>query len=574
MSKVADAVRETGASLSTVFRNPNLRRLNLAFAGSAIGDWAYATAIVIWAYDVGGVRAVGLWFTVRLTLLAIATPFAATLVDRLPRRAVMVGADATRAVIASVVALLIWADATPAWIFILATLASIVSAPFRPAVAAILPTLVDSPEELTAANGTTSTIDSLSFFIGPAIGGLMVTLFGIPFVVAFNALTFVWSAALLVRIRPRAVPVVGVAVGDAPQVAVEGVAGEAVADPEPAGDDTAKESFLAESMAGFKTIWRDKDLRLISGLYTVQTVVAGASAVFSIEMAVQMTTLGSRGVGYLDSIFGLGALLGGLVAISRASARRLATDFGVGVLFWAIPLLLTAVWPQMWAVFLALFVIGVANPIVDVNAATILQRTTADEVMGRVFGALETAAIASMALGSAIMPVLIEWVGLRWALAVLSLMVSAAVLPAFWRLRGMDAVLAEPEGLVLLRGIPMFAPVEPKALELMAQRMVRIEVPAGETVIREGEPGDRFYVVESGALTATFQGEVLSQMGAGDPFGEIALLRDVPRTATVVADEPSVLLALDRGPFLDAVTGNSEVNSRADDLISRRIPTY
>ncbi len=572
MSKVADAVRETGTSLSTVLRNPNLRRLNLAFAGSAIGDWAYATAILIWAYDVGGVRAVGLWFTVRLTLRAIATPFAATLADRLPRRAVMVAADVTRAVIASAVALLIWADAAPAWVFILATVASIASAPFRPAVAAILPTLVDSPEELTAANGTTSTVDSLTSFIGPAIGGLMVTWFGIPYVVALNALTFIWSAALLVRIRPRAVPVVGVAVGAG--AAVQEGGADAGVDPEPAAADAAKESFLTEVTAGFKTIWRDRDLRLISGVHAVQTVVAGASAVFIIEMAVQMTTFGSRGVGYLDSILGLGALLGGLVAIGRSSARRLATDFGVGVVFWAIPLLLTAIWPQMWAVFLALFLIGVANPIVDVNAATILQRTTTDEVMGRVFGALQTALIASMALGSAIMPVLIEWVGLRWALAVLSLMVSAAVLPAFGRLRRMDAVLAEPEGLVLLRGIPMFAPVEPKALELMAQRMVRLEVPAGETIIRDGDPGDRFYVIESGILTATFRGQVLSQMGAGDPFGEIALLRDVPRTATVVADEPSVLLALDREPFLDAVTGNSEVNSRADDLISRRIPTY
>lgn len=569
MSKVADAVRETGASLSTVLHNANLRRLNLAFAGSAIGDWAYATAILIWAYDVGGVRAVGLWFTVRLVLLTIVTPFAATLVDRLPRRAVMVGADVVRAVIAAVVAVLIWADVAPAWIFILATVSSIVSAPFRPAVAAILPTLVDSPEELTAANGTTSTVDSLSFFIGPAIGGLMVTWFGIPFVVAFNALTFVWSAVMLVRIRPRAVPVVEIETAVAQGGTDAGAAAEEAAD-----DEAPKEGFLTESMAGFKTIWRDKDLRLISGVYAAQTVVAGASAVFVIEMAVQMTTFGSRGVGYLDSIFGLGALLGGLVAIGRASARRLATDFGVGVVFWAIPLLLTAVWPQMWAVFLALFVIGVANPVVDVNAATILQRTTADEVMGRVFGALETALIASMALGSAIMPVLIELFGLRWALAILALMVSAAVLPAFGRLRRMDAALAEPEGLVLLRGIPMFAPVEPKALELMAQRMVRIEVPAGETVIREGEPGDRFYVIESGALTATFNGEVLSQMAAGDPFGEIALLRDVPRTATVTADEPSVLLALDREPFLDAVTGNSEVNSRADDLIGKRIPTY
>jgi MFS family permease len=569
MSKVADAVRETGASLSTVLHNANLRRLNLAFAGSAIGDWAYATAILIWAYDVGGVRAVGIWFTVRLVLLTIVTPFAATLVDRLPRRAVMVGADVIRGVIAAVVAVLLWTEAAPAWIFILATLSSIASAPFRPAVAAILPTLVETPEELTAANGTTSTVDSLTFIIGPAIGGLMVAWFGIPFVVAFNALTFAWSAAMLLRIRPKAVPVVEV------EAAIAQGGTDAGAEPVAAADDEApKESFLAESMAGFKTIWRDRDLRLISGVYAAQTVVAGASAVFVIEMAVQMTTFGSRGVGYLDSIFGLGALLGGLVAIGRASARRLATDFGVGVVFWAIPLLLTAVWPQMWAVFLALFVIGAANPIVDVNAATILQRTTADEVMGRVFGALETALIASMALGSAIMPVLIELFGLRWALAILAVMVSAAVLPAFGRLRRMDAALAEPEGLVLLRGIPMFAPVEPKALELMAQRMVRIEVPAGETVIREGEPGDRFYVIESGALTATFNGEVLSQMGAGDPFGEIALLRDVPRTATVTADEPSVLLALDREPFLDAVTGNSEVNSRADDLIGKRITTY
>ncbi len=101
-----------------------------------------------------------------------------------------------------------------------------------------------------------------------------------------------------------------------------------------------------------------------------------------------------------------------------------------------------------------------------------------------------------------------------------------------------------------------------------------MEVAAGETVISEGEPGDQFYVVESGALTASFHGEVLSQQGPGDPFGEIALLRDVPRTATVTADEDSVLLYLERDEFLAAVTGNSEVAGRADDLIARRIPTY
>ncbi|MCV2393277.1 MFS transporter [Actinotalea sp. M2MS4P-6] len=603
MSKAADAVRETRTSLATVFRNPNLRRINLAFAGSAIGDWAYATAIVIWAYDVGGVRAVGIWFTVRLILMTIATPFASTLVDRLPRRTVMVTTDLARGAIAATVAVLIWVDAAPISVFVLATLASIMSAPFRPAVAAILPTLVDSPDELTAANGTTSTIDSLSFLVGPALGGVLVTAIGVPFVVVFNAVTFLWSAALLIRIRvtdaeaevaavradeaavvEAAEELVAVAADERVPAAVDvAPAGTGGGESEPetdtgtAADGSAeKESsgFFAESMAGFRTIWANRDLRLVSGVYSAQTIVAGASAVFMIEMAVQMTPFGSRGVGYLDSVMGVGAVIGGLVAISRASAQRRATDFGVGVVFWALPLVLTAVWPQLWAAFLAMFVIGVANPVVDVNAATILQRTAPDEVMGRVFGALETALIGAMALGSAIMPLLIHAIGLRWSLAVLAAGISLAVLPAFGHLRRMNAELGEPDGLVLLRAIPMFAPVEPKALERMAQSMVRLEVPAGEVVIREGDEGDRFYVIESGALTATFHGEALSHMGAGDPFGEIALLRDVPRTATVTADEPSVLYALEREPFLDAVTGNSEVNSRADDLIGKRIPTY
>jgi len=158
--------------------------------------------------------------------------------------------------------------------------------------------------------------------------------------------------------------------------------------------------------------------------------------------------------------------------------------------------------------------------------------------------------------------------------AILALLVTASVLPAFGRFRQMDRALGEPESLVLLRGVPLFAPLDAKSLESIAGKLVRIELPAGQSVIREGEEGDRFYVIESGALTATFQGDLLSQMGPGDPFGEIALLRDVPRTATVTADEDSVLLALERQDFLDAISDNSDASMRADDLISRRIPTY
>ena len=560
MGRVSDPLRESGQSLATVFRNPGLRRLNLAFAGSAIGDWAYATAIVVWAYGVGGVTAVGIWGTVRLVLMTVVTPFASTLVDRFPRKTVMVSSDLTRAVLVLVGAALIWADAPVLVVFVLATLAALVGTPFRPAVSALLPKLVNQPEELTASNGTLSTLESLAFFAGPAIGGVLLTITEVPVVIVFNGLTFIWSAVLVSRIQVPSDPPSPVV------LAPSGGGAEA--------EDAASVGFLAESAAGFKEIWRHPDLRLVSLVYCAQTVVAGASIVFTVAVAVEATPFGADGVGYLNSILGVGAIVGGFIAIARASSQRLATDFGVGVLLWAMPLLLIAVWPQAWAAFMAMFVIGVANPVVDVNASTILQRLAPDEVLGRVFGALETVLIGSMALGSIVMPLLMATIGLHWSLAVLALVIVALVLPSMVRLRRLDGSLRAPEGLGLLRQLSLFAPLELKSLELVASRLVRVEVAAGEVVIREGEEGDRFYVIESGRATASYRGELLRSMGPGDPFGEIALLRDVPRTATVTADEPMVLLALDRQLFLDAVTGNSEVNNRADDLISQRIPTY
>lgn len=567
MSRVGDALRETGASLSTVFRNPGLRRVNLAFAGSAIGDWAYATGIVVWAYSVGGVTAVGIWGTVRLILMAVVTPFASLIVDRFPRKLVMVTTDLVRAALVLTVAALIATHAPVLLVFVLATLTSLAAAPFRPAVAALLPTLVETPDELTAANGTTSTIESLAFFVGPALGGILLTVASVPVVVVFDGLTFLWSAALVSRIH---VPVRVLPSGD------EGPDAAPAASDESVGEEVEEvaEGFLAESLAGFRTIWSHADLRLISGVYCAQTVVAGASIVFGVEMATQMTPFGPNGVGYLDSMLGVGAIIGGLVAIGRATARRLATDFGWGVVFWAVPLLLAAAWPHVGAALAAVFIIGFANPIVDVNASTILQRLASDDVMGRVFGALETGLIAAMALGSIVFPLLNHWLGLRWALTVLAVGVTLSVVPAFGRLRRLDASLGEPEGLAVLRSLPLFSPLDAKSLEDIARKLGRTEVPGGTEVITEGAPGDRFYIVGSGRTTATHHGQVLSSQGPGDPFGEIALLRDVPRTATVTADEDTVLYFLEREDFLAAITGDSDVANRADDLVARRIPTY
>lgn len=561
MSAATAAVRDTRESIATVFRNPGLRRINLALAGSMIGDWAYATAVTVWAFGVGGVTAVGVWAVVRLGLMAAVTPFASGLADRFPRKRVMVGADVTRCVLVALAAAAVFLGLAPAIVFVLATLTSLASSAFRPAQAALLPTLADTPAELTAANGTSSTLESLAFFVGPALGGLLLTVADIPLVFAVNALSFAWSALLVGSIKVPATPKPG---ADQP---VDGTASAPSEGPDPSS------GFWSESVAGFRTIWTHPELRMVTGIYCAQTVVAGASIVFGVAVAVDVVGLGPKGVGYLDAVLGVGAVIGGLVAIGRASKFRLATDFGFGVIFWAIPLLLISVWPALVPAFAAMFIIGAANPVVDVNASTILQRLTPDAVLGRVFGALETGLITTMALGALIMPLLIRVVGLRWGLAVLGIAVALVVVPGLPRLRRLDASLTPPAGLELLEQASIFAPLDRPTLENLARRLVELPVASGRVVIAEGEVGDRFYLVESGAVVVTQQGRELRRELAGDFFGEIALLRDVPRTATVTATEDSVFRVLEREDFLSALDGSSEVRTRAEDIVSLRLPT-
>ncbi len=553
MSSAGAAVSETFESLRTVFRNPGLRRINLALAGSLIGDWAYATAVTVWAYGVGGVTAVGVWGVVRLLLMATVTPFASMLADRYPRKLVMICSDMLRFVLVLIAAGFVYWDGPVAVVFVVATLATLCASPFRPAQLAIMPLLVDEPKELTAANGTASTLESLAFFVGPAIGGLLLTVADVPLVFVLNAATFLWSALLVSGIHPHAA--------------------SDNADASADGEEEPEEGFWKSSSAGFRVIWANSDLRMVTGIYCAQTIVAGASLVFGVAIAVDFIGRGPQGVGYLDAVLGIGALIGGLVAIGRASKHRIATDFGVGVLFWALPLLLISVWPSAAPAFLAMFIIGVANPVVDVNAVTILQRLSPDAVLGRVFGALETGLITTMALGALVMPLLISTVGLRWGLAGLAVGVTVLVLPGFPALRRLDASLRPPDGLELLQQIPLFAPLDQPTLEGLARRLSLVAVPAGEIVMTEGEIGDRFYVIEAGTVSVTMRGQEVRTETAGDFFGEIALIQNVPRTATVTATEDTMLRALDREDFLNALNGSGEAQSAADEIVARRLPT-
>lgn len=542
MRELRKMLGESADSLRRVFRNPGLRRIDLAFAGSIIGDWAYAVAVSVYAYHRGGPTAVGVLAVARYSVQAVLAPFLSTLGDRYPRKRVMLGADLARAAMVAGATALVAGNGPAVAVYLLAVGTSALGTAFRPAQAALLPSLATSPGELTAANAAASSIESIGFFAGPALAALLLSVTTLQTVFALNAASYIWSAFLILGLRVESQPIVA---------------------------ERERANPIKEAAAGIRTIRADRDLRLLAALLFGQTVVAGASMVFSVAIALRLLHLGNSGLGTLNSTLGIGALAGAFTALALARRKRLSFDFGMGVILWSAPLLLVAVWPSVASAIVMMVLLGMGNSLVDINVFTVFQRVAPPKVMSRVFGALESAVIGGMAVGSLAMPLLISTIGLRMGLAVVGLCVSVPVVMSLGGLNRIDTTTLAPAKLPWVTSNSIFAPLSVTVQERLARSLIDLRVPAGEVVVQEGMAGDRYYLIESGKAEVMHDGVVVNLLGPGDAFGEIALLRDVPRQATVRAVEDLTLDALERDVFLDAVTGDTEANRLAEAEVAR-----
>ncbi len=215
---------------------------------------------------------------------------------------------------------------------------------------------------------------------------------------------------------------------------------------------------------------------------------------------------------------------------------------------------------------------GAGLAIVDIAGRTMLQRSVRDEVLARVFGLQEGLAMFGLALGSVVVPVLVGVAGLIGAALLLAAVLPVAVVLTWGRLASLDRRAVVPvREIGLLRRTALFRPLPAPQLEAVARRTSWLTVPPGSAIIREGEAGDRFYVLAAGAVRVEREGRHLRDIATpGEGFGEIALLRGVPRTATVSATEETVLLAIDRAPFLAAVTGHPDAFAAAEREVAAR----
>jgi hypothetical protein len=443
----------------------------------------------------------------------------------------------------------------PALVFTIGGLVVLTSTTFDPAKNALLPELATEPEQLTAANVTLSSFESASIFLGPALGGLALALADVEVAFAVTAVLLLLAAAEVFRIPS--------------QTQDPATSGSTEAETEEGDGPTGA---LATIAAGYRTVRGESHLQLLFGLTSVQIMVDGMFSVLLVAVAFDVLDIGEAGVGYLSAVVGIGGLAGAAVTLSLTGGRGLGALLAIGLAAWGAPIAIIGVAPEIAVAVAMMVVLGVANTVIDACSLTVMQRVAPEKVMGRVFGLLESLIIVSFAVGSLLAPLLIALSDIRTALIITGLILPVAALVARPALSGIDRDFApDTHRIELLRGIPIFSPLGPVALERLAKAMEPFRADAGSVVITQGEEGDRFYVIESGEVEVQEDGRFARRQGPGDHFGEIALLRDVPRTATVTASSPVQALTLPRKEFLDAVTSDRSAGEAAEAVVAARL---
>ena len=407
---------------------------------------------------------------------------------------------------------------------------------WRPVVCSLLPALVRTPAELVACTATSSLLEATTVLVGPLLGaGLLLA--GPDVALAVTAVLLLAG---------------GIAAGTLPRVAVM---------PPAAGATTG----------ALRTFLTTPQVTVLTGLTAAQTLVRGALTVAVVAFAVDTLGHSDSSVGVLLGAIGVGGVLGLAPALKIVGSRRLHRAYGLGLVLYGLPLVVTAAVPSFAVALVALAVVGLANDTIDISLFSALPRAVPDRVLPAVLGIVEVVLNIGVATGAGIAAVLVGAFGPQSALLAAGLLLPVLAVAASPALAAFDRRLVHRDGeTALLRGTAVFAELPVPVLDSVAARVTASEIAAGTTVMREGEPGESFVVIATGAVTILRGETEVARLGPGDAFGEIALLRDSPRNATAVATEATSLRSLDRESFLAALGCDPRARSVAEDLADRR----
>jgi MFS family permease len=545
MQSAARKLKISLHALMIDFENRDLGLLGVARIGIAFANWSFAIALAVYGFEAHGVLGAGLVALIRLLPGAIASPFCGLLADRFSRRNLLILASAVMALVLGAAAFAASQNASTDVVFIFPALYAIALAAYMPAEAALFPVYARTPQELSASNVNHVAMENAGFIVAAIASGFLLTATSSGTVFAVAAAVTAVVALLLLAVKR---------------------------DNRPEYEDEEDVSgVLREASRGARTLRENPGLRLASLTLVVLLLFEGLADVILVTLALHTLHLEEGSVGFLNAAWGIGALVGGALLALLLDRGQLVVAIAGGSLAIGVATLLPGFWPEELTSYLGWFGIGIGFTFVEVAAKTLMHRLGDDESMGRLTGSLESGRLAAQALGSILAIVLVELLHPDGALIVVGLAMPIFVFLCWTRLRSFEigAPVAE-EQYQLLRGNSIFAPLPIATVERLSHDLVTVEAPAGQDVIVQGDLGDRFYLIEAGQVEVFEHGEFRRNEGPGESFGEIALLHDVPRTATVRTTEDTRLLALEREQFLLAVTGHRRSQQRARSVSEER----
>jgi len=561
---------------------------------SGIGDWLYIVAIFIVIYrDSHDAAAVGAFGGLRLVPYILLSVPAGFVADRFDRRLVLLASDIFRG---STMLVLAWLTIIhgPVWLIsAVAISAAGGSAFFYPAIGAYLPSLVRDERQLGPANSAWASLGNLSFIVGPAIGGVLIAVAGVLSAFLLNAATFVVIAVILWTLPPS----IGKARGHesaaetaaAAEPAAEPATAAAAAPTTPGAAEAAAATEVEVAMEGAPPIPASAPpagppatgatvaVRPLAGLTVVQLMagfLGGGLQALTVILAIEVLHAGEDANGYLNAAIGVGGLLGAIGSGALVLRRALGTPLLVGAVITGLGTVVLGAATGLGLALLAIAVVSAGSMVIDVVTTTLFQRLVPDELRGRGTGLLMTAQTVTGAAGAFVLPVLVVGVGVFPSLAVAGVAVIIVTGVGLALIGSAATREPSPFEATLARAaeLPLFAGVPASRLEAALHRLQAVPVEAGQTIVRQGEPADRFYIIESGTFTVTQEptpgapAVVLRQLGPDQVFGEIGLLNKSPRTATVTADTDGVLLALEGRDFLALVGASGALRQRLQGL--------
>ena len=528
-------------------RSRPIRLLLLAWFLAYAGDLAAFTAASVYVYAVGGAAYVGLLGLLKALPGALLVPLVGSWSDRVRRERLLMASVALRTLLLGAAAAVMTGGAQAILVLVLVGVEAGLASVFRQVQAALLPWLARTPDELTHANTAVSVMQSAAMLVGPAVAaGLLVVSTPQAAMLAACGFTAI-AAVVLVGVRP-------------------------LSSKAPARGAGLLKQLKLDMAAGFEAGVRRRGVLPLVIPAAAQTFARGVLGVLTVTIALSVFDLGSAGVGWLAAALGVGGVLAGPIAAVLVRGHRVARCFAAGVAGWGVPMILLAFTHARYWPYLMFGLIGVANVFDDAGVYSALQRVIPSRLIGRALAMRRAVLLLSMGLGSIVAPLLIDAWGARGALITTGLLLVAIVALSVPSLTIIDHRISEPgPDLALLRQVSFFAPLPFALVEHLASELRSATYEPGDVIIQDGQPGERFYMIAAGRARVCKDGKELRQMGTGESFGEIALLRQVPRTATVIAVTSLQARTLTREEFLAAVTGNAASAEGADEVVSARL---